>query len=257
MKKINIKGFTIVELLVAIGVFILLCLISFSLVRQIIERAKIASAKAEISQISALLEMVKHDTGVYPVFLSDLTQKTPPSGQQQGWQGPYINSIPLDPWDNPYVYQIPPTTLFSSPPLPRSSGPPEEDTYSFSDTYAQQATLEIENYGITSATIYLNGTEVVSPSEFKKNPDPQIINVNVNLINGQNNVFTIIASKPGENLYISISSDIPTSQYFILGSYGADGESGGTGFNADIIWQSNVYPNFLTSGQLANIIPNP
>lgn len=245
MKKINMKGFTLIEVLSALGIFVILCVFSFILVKQVIQRARIATAKGEISQLAALLEMVKQDTGTYPVFLTDITSKTPPSGEEQGWQGPYINtSIPLDPWGHPYFYQIPPTTLFSSPSLPRGSGPPEEDTYTFSGIPGP-ATLEIENYGVTSADIYLNGEEVVSPDEFKKNPNPQIITVPVNILNGQNTVFTSIQSKPGEKLYISISGFMPTSQYFILGSYGNDGQPGGTGFNADIIWKSDVYPNFL------------
>ena len=260
MKKTN-KGFTLIELLSAIGIFILLCLLSFTLVRQVIQRARMATAKGEISQISAVLEMEKQDTGTYPVFLTDLTRdKTnPPSEQQQGWQGPYINSIPLDPWGNPYFYQIPPTTLFNSPPLPRTSGPPEEDTYSFS-AQTDTGILEVENYGITSADIYLNGIEIVSPSEFKKHPNPQIIQANVNL-SGQNTVYVRIQSKPGEEIYISISGYMPTSQYFILGSYGADGKqwplpTQAFNANADIIWQSNVYPNFLIYSQPYYNYPN-
>ena len=212
---------------------------------QVIQRSRIATAKGEISQLAALLEMVKQDTGSYPVFLTDIASKDPPPEQIQGWQGPYISTpIPLDPWGHPYFYQIPPTTLFNSPSLPRKSGEPEEDTYFFSGLPAQ-ATLEIENYGVTSADIYLNETEVVSPDEFKKNPQPQIIKITVNILNGENTVFTKIASAPGAYLYISISGFMPTSQYFILGSYGNDGQPGGTGFNADIIWKSDVYPNFL------------
>jgi len=37
---------------------------------------------------------------------------------------------------------------------------------------------------------------------------------------------------------------MPTEEYFILGSYGKDKVSGGEGFDKDIAWRSDKYPNF-------------
>ncbi|MEM2117214.1 MAG: type II secretion system protein GspG, partial [Thermoplasmata archaeon] len=189
-------------------------------------------------------EQVKSDTGLYPGFLSDLLSNPPPKLQKKGWNGPYTNKIPLDPWGNPYFYRIPPTTVFESPKLPRVHGKP--DTY-IADFNAidGKGRLRIINYGVTACNIYLNGVKIVDENEFKNNPIPQIIEKEITLQPG-NNIITWARSTPGDFLYFSIIIDnMPTGEYFELGSYGKDGKSGGTGYNQDIIWRSDKYPNFI------------
>jgi len=236
------KGFVIKEILVVIGIMLIIAAISFRLVYTVLQKAKVVSAKTQISQLALILEAVKDDTGNYPVNLMDLLKKTPPSGQETGWEGHYVTEVPLDPWGKPYFYQIPPTTLFASPPIPRTYGAPEIFETSFM-AIPGPAILRIENYGVTSCHIYLNGEEVVSEDEFKKKPMPQIIEKNVTVLAG-NNFFSRARSKPGEFLYVSISGLWPTGEYFILGSYGKNGQPAGENFDEDIVWYSNQYPNF-------------
>jgi len=236
------KGFVLKELLVVIAIILILTTWSFKMVKLVLNKARIVSVKAQISQLAMLLEEVKDDTGYYPINLSDLTLASSPYMQNRNWKGPYTNQIPLDPWEHPYFYQIPPTTIFTSPLLPREYGKPETLTFSI-DSTSGQATLRIENHGVTACTFWLNGVEIVSPNEFKKHPNPQIIEKTITLT-GNDILKVRIRSKPGTYLYFSISGFLPTKDYFILGSYGKDGESGGEGFNADIVWYSNKYPNF-------------
>ncbi|HOV22628.1 MAG TPA: type II secretion system protein GspG [bacterium] len=237
------KGFTLIEILVAVLIIFIICLISFRLISTVIQKSKVASAKVHISQLALLLEQVKNDTGYYPVFLSDMTSNTPPKMLEKGWFGPYINEIPLDPWKHPYFYKIPPTTLFASPSIPRVSGTPDTFT-AFFEGIQGKAILHIENYGLTSCEITLNGVKVLNENELKNKPIPQIIEKEVDILEG-NNIFTRARSTPGDSLIFSISSyNIPTGKYFILGSYGKDGKEGGKGFNKDIVWYSDKYPNF-------------
>ncbi|MCS7181476.1 MAG: type II secretion system protein GspG [bacterium] len=237
------KGFILVEIIIFIVVFIILMCGIFFAIKNIMDRAKIVSAKTQISQLALLLEQVKNDTGTYPAFLSDLTLNSPPKLQEKGWDGPYTKKIPLDPWGNPYFYYIPPTTVFSSPKLPRVHGKPDNYTASF---YAIEGKgrIRVENYGVTSCSIYINGIKVIKEREFRNNPRPQIIEKEINLGEG-NNVLTWARSTPGDFLYFSIIVDnMPTGEYFKLGSYGKDGKDGGKGYNKDIVWVSNKYPNF-------------
>jgi len=236
------KGLVLNELLVVIAIILILATWSFKMVKLVLNKAKTVSAKAQISQLAMLLEEVKDDTGYYPVYLSDLTLASSPYMQNRNWEGPYTNQIPLDPWRHPYFYQIPPTTIFTSPSLPRYYGIPETLTFSI-DSTPGQATLRIENHGVTACTFWLNDVKIVSPDEFKCPPDPQIIEKDITLT-GDDILKVRIRSEPGTCLYFSISGFLPTKDYFILGSYGKDGESGGEGFNADIVWYSNKYPNF-------------
>ena len=59
-------------------------------------------ARAEISTLEAALDIYRLDVGEYPDSLDGLM--TNDSGRAS-WNGPYLRrSVPLDPWDNPYVY---------------------------------------------------------------------------------------------------------------------------------------------------------
>lgn len=237
------KGIWLVESLVIVSIICILAIISLKLVGNVLQKAKVVSAKAQIAQIAQALEDVKNDTGYYPVYLSDLLSETPPLMQKQGWRGPYIREVPLDPWGSQYFYQIPPTTLFTSPTLPRIYGKPETYTAYF-EANPCRALLRIENYGITACDITLNGVVVVTESEFKNKPIPQIIEKWIDLQAG-NNVLVWARSTPWNYLVVNISSDrVPSREFFILGSYGKDKLPGGKGFSADIVWDSRTYPNF-------------
>ncbi len=51
--------------------------------------------------IEEALEHFFTDTGHYPLLLSELVENP---WQYPRWDGPYIDSVPLDPWHNPYHY---------------------------------------------------------------------------------------------------------------------------------------------------------
>lgn len=249
MKEENVKiknakkGIGLVEVLVLVVIICILVVISVKLIGNVIQKAKVVSAKAQIAQLAQALESVKDNTGYYPVFLNNLVLNSPPKLQEKGWQGPYVMKVPLDPWGSPYFYWIPPTTLWNSPPLPREPGRPETYTTHF-ESYAGKGILRIENYGVTACDITLNGVVVVHSYEFKNKPLPQIIEKDVTLQEG-NNVLVRARSTPGDFLVASISASlVPSREYFLLGSYGKDKAVGGKGFAADIVWDSRTYPNF-------------
>jgi len=229
-----------VEVMTVIVVMLILVGLSLSAVHRVVEKAKIISTKALLSQFAVTLECVKSDTGLYPTFLSDLLFTAAPRMQAKGWFGPYLTQMPLDAWGGPFYYKIPPTTLFGSPALPRTFGKPEVATYSVS-TVAGKAVLRIENYGVTACSIYLNGVEVIEEWEFRNKPVPQIIEKEVILLD-ENTVEARLRSTPGQVLYMALSGFVPTKEYFIVGSYGKDGAPGGKGASQDIEWVSNLYP---------------
>ena len=195
MKKKRNYGFWLMESLVVILILFILVAIGISLIKSVFQKAKVVSARAQIAQLSLLLEEVRDDTGYYPVFLNNLTLKPPPVLQEKGWRGPYTGIVPLDPWGSPYFYGIPPTTLFTSPPIPRTTGQP--DTYSvFFETNPGKALIRVENYGVTACDVTLNGVVVIHEWEFKNNPRPQIIEKEVDIVAG-NNMLVWARSTPG------------------------------------------------------------
>ena len=261
MKIKNKKGITLLELLIFIAVLMIIAGVSFRLVYSVNQKAKIVKAKAEITQFAMALENMKDDTGYYPVRLGAIFDEGPPPGMTKNWNGPYAtkirdtvnNDTPLDPWGSPYFYnipytEVPPKTYIETPEIGRFAGPPRTYTYTFSAP-AGGAYLVLTNYGITAGEIRLNGVEIVQKKEFKNKPKPQIITKPVTLLAGTNILSCWLASTPADYYQVSIGKPatmeyIPTSDYFILGSYGRDKKAGGKGFGKDIVYNSKTYPNF-------------
>jgi len=63
------------------------------------------AAQADIhGGIRLALEQYRLDTDFFPTNLQDLVQS--PTNMAK-WHGPYLDRLPVDPWDNPYVYYYP------------------------------------------------------------------------------------------------------------------------------------------------------
>jgi general secretion pathway protein G len=68
-------------------------------------RSRIVAAASDIhGGIKTALNRYKIDANFYPKSLNDLIQQ--PSGSTN-WHGPYIESVPIDPWGDEYIYEFP------------------------------------------------------------------------------------------------------------------------------------------------------
>lgn len=102
-------GFTLLELLVVLGIIVLLATIVAPQVLRYLGKARTDTARAQISAISSAVELYALDAGSYPpqqLGLQALIQ--PPAGQAR-WHGPYLKSAAglIDPWGRPYRYKVP------------------------------------------------------------------------------------------------------------------------------------------------------
>jgi len=115
------KGFTLIELLIVIaitGILSSVILVALSSAR---EKSKIAKAQIEIRQIYMAMEILRHDTEYYSNHVTD----TPcvqgfannevyindckagilcNDGSYANWKGPYMASVPKDPWGSDYLF---------------------------------------------------------------------------------------------------------------------------------------------------------
>lgn len=96
------SGFTLIEILVVMAIISMLAImVAPNLFRQQAGAMRDV-ARTEISTLEAALDIYRLDVGEYPDSLDGLM--TNDSGRAS-WNGPYLRrSVPLDPWDNDYIY---------------------------------------------------------------------------------------------------------------------------------------------------------
>jgi len=104
-------GFTLIEILVVIAVISILAALVAPNVFRHVGTAKDAAARSQIEMLSAALDAYRLDNGRYPTTeqgLEALWTQPEIEPAPRNWRGPYLRkAVPLDPWDNPYVYVSP------------------------------------------------------------------------------------------------------------------------------------------------------
>ena len=103
------RGFTLIELLVVLVILGLLAGLVGPRVLKYLGGAKSDTARLQIEELGAGLDLFHLEVGRYPTTeegLSALTVK--PTGVEK-WYGPYLKkkNIPADPWGNDYHYRFP------------------------------------------------------------------------------------------------------------------------------------------------------
>lgn len=103
MNTKKLKGFTLIELLIVIVILgLLMSLVAPQMFSKVSSnKGKVAAVQMEM--IATALNTYRLDVGVYPATLDELRRSS-----NARWDGPYLpKDVPLDPWDNPYVYRVP------------------------------------------------------------------------------------------------------------------------------------------------------
>ena len=104
-------GFTLIEVLVVIGVIAVLATLVAPSVFQHVGAAKDVTARSQIEMLGAALDAYRLDNGRYPTTEQGLAALwTAPSSapRPDSWRGPYLRKdVPLDPWRHPYVFRNP------------------------------------------------------------------------------------------------------------------------------------------------------
>lgn len=106
--KLN-SGFTLIELLVVLVILGLLAGLVGPNVMKYVGSSKIDVTRAQLEDLAAGLDLFKLDVGRYPDNREGLLALVKTSEDLKGWNGPYLRKkkLPLDPWNNDYVYKSP------------------------------------------------------------------------------------------------------------------------------------------------------
>lgn len=119
--SVNIKqsaGFTILELIVNLAIIGILSAIAIPAYITFRDKAKIAQAKSNLKNIQLAIEQLANDTEKWPGPQSvgvtadaevwDLNSGSAglvaTNGGFPNWKGPYMKSVPKDPWGSDYFF---------------------------------------------------------------------------------------------------------------------------------------------------------
>lgn len=104
-------GFTLIEIMVVIVILGLLAALVVPKLVGRTEEAKKTQARVQIKSLQQALELFKLDNGFYPTTEQglDALVRQPEGGRvpKNYRRGGYIERVPKDPWNNPYVYASP------------------------------------------------------------------------------------------------------------------------------------------------------
>ena len=108
-RKTAEAGFTLLELLVVLGILALLASVAGPQVIGYLGKAKSDTARMQVNNIVNALELHFLDTGQYPAADQGLRSLVEPPAEVPRWNGPYLKTIEglTDPWGNPYQYRMP------------------------------------------------------------------------------------------------------------------------------------------------------
>ncbi len=103
------QGFTLLELLVVLGIIAMLAGIVGPQVMKHMGESKTKAAKVQIEDLAAALDMYKLDLGKYPTTEQGLKALIESPDGAKRWNGPYLrkSKMPLDPWQQEYRYVSP------------------------------------------------------------------------------------------------------------------------------------------------------
>ena len=106
-------GFTLIEIMVVIAIIGILATLIVPRIMGRPDEAKATAAKHDVGTLVQSLKMYRLDIGRYPSTdqgLKALVEKPTSDPVPQNWKaGGYLDSLPKDPWGNPYQYANPGT----------------------------------------------------------------------------------------------------------------------------------------------------
>lgn len=130
-RNLRRAGFTLVEMLIVLGILVLLLSMVVPRFLTAQKRAKIDSAKTQIGFLRAALEQYCSDCNQFPSTeqgLEALAEQPSDLAENVTWSGPYVSgNLGNDPWGNPYQYEYPPTHGSGDTPDIWSYGPDGEE----------------------------------------------------------------------------------------------------------------------------------
>jgi general secretion pathway protein G len=104
----NDAGYTLLELLVVMGILTILTAFATPQLMGYFGKAKTQSVQLQIENINTALELYYMENGAYPSASVGLKALVEATSEAPRWNGPYLKKAKnlLDPWGRPYQYAV-------------------------------------------------------------------------------------------------------------------------------------------------------
>jgi general secretion pathway protein G len=103
----NHRGFTLVELLLVLAILALLAGIVLPRITHRFPETQVRATTTQMAAFKSAFELFEVDNGYLPKGQNALQELVTKPRDAQGWRGPYMETIPLDPWKHAYIYECP------------------------------------------------------------------------------------------------------------------------------------------------------
>ena len=108
-RRTSEAGFTLVEMLVVLGIIALIAALVGPQLIKYLGKAKSETAAVQVGNLTSALEVYYLDTGRYPTTQDGLGALLQAPQDAKRWNGPYLRKAAglVDPWGRPYLYLSP------------------------------------------------------------------------------------------------------------------------------------------------------
>lgn len=104
------EGFTLVEVMVVVIIIALMGAIVAPTVFNQLRQAEEKRVEADLNAIESALKLYRLDNYAYPGDAEGLEALISKPAAARAWRGPYLEELPMDPWNNVYQYRYPSTS---------------------------------------------------------------------------------------------------------------------------------------------------
>ena len=111
MTRDEVRGFTLLEMLVVLVIIGLLASLVGPKLFTKVDSSKVTTAQTQVKMLKGALETLRLDLGRFPTESEGLALLNAVPADEKlraRWRGPYLDeALPPDPWGNPYQYSVP------------------------------------------------------------------------------------------------------------------------------------------------------
>ena len=98
------SAFTLIEMMAVVVIIAILAAVIGPKFFGQVNKAQQVAAQQDIENLKKAITLFRFDTNRFPEELRDLVKRP---DNDRGWNGPYLEKMPRDPWDNEYEYAVP------------------------------------------------------------------------------------------------------------------------------------------------------